>query len=34
MQDHADEAPMERPAFRERVAHALLAGLERYLGPG
>jgi N-acetylmuramoyl-L-alanine amidase len=31
MQDRADEAPMERPAFRERVARALLAGLERFL---
>ena len=31
MQDRADEAPMERPAYRERVAHALLAGLERFL---
>jgi N-acetylmuramoyl-L-alanine amidase len=34
MQNHADEAPMERPAYRERVAHALLAGLERFLAPG
>ncbi|MGD0454523.1 MAG: N-acetylmuramoyl-L-alanine amidase [Solirubrobacteraceae bacterium] len=31
MQNTADEAPMERPAFRERVARALLAGLERFL---
>ena len=31
MQNAADEAPMERPAFRERVARALLAGLERFL---
>jgi N-acetylmuramoyl-L-alanine amidase len=31
MQNAADEAPMERPAFREAVAHALLAGLERFL---
>jgi N-acetylmuramoyl-L-alanine amidase len=33
MQNHADEAPMERPAYRERVAHALLAALERFLPP-
>lgn len=31
MQNAADEAPMERPAFREAVARALLAGLERFL---
>lgn len=31
MQNAADEAPMERPAFRESVARALLAGLERFL---
>ncbi len=31
MQNAADEAPMERPAFRESVASALLAGLERFL---
>ncbi len=34
MQNHADEAPMERASYRERVAHALLAGLERFLAPG
>ena len=34
MQNAADEAPMERPAFRERVARALLAGLERFLPAG
>jgi N-acetylmuramoyl-L-alanine amidase len=34
MQNAADEAPMERPAFREAVARALLAGLERFLRPG
>ncbi len=34
MQNRADEAPMERPAYRERVANALLAGLERFLAPG
>jgi len=33
MQNAADEAPMERPAFRERIARALLAGLERFLAP-
>ncbi len=33
MQNHADEAPMERPGYRERVARALLAGLERFLLP-
>jgi N-acetylmuramoyl-L-alanine amidase len=31
MQNHADEAPTERAAYRERVARALLAGLERFL---
>ena len=31
MQNRADEAPMERPSFREGVARALLAGLERFL---
>ena len=31
MQNRADEAPMERPTFREGVARALLAGLERFL---
>lgn len=31
MQNHADEAPLERPAFRERVAQALLAGFEQFL---
>ncbi len=34
MQNHADEAPMERPAYRQRVAQALLAGLERFLAAG
>ena len=34
MQNAADEAPMERPAFREGVARALLAGLERFLRQG
>lgn len=34
MQNHGDEAPMERSAYRERVAHALLAGLERFLSAG
>jgi N-acetylmuramoyl-L-alanine amidase len=33
MQNAADERPMERPPFRERVARALLAGLERFLPP-
>ena len=33
MQNRADEAPMERAAFRARVAAALLAGLERFLPP-
>jgi N-acetylmuramoyl-L-alanine amidase len=31
MQNRADEAPMERPSFREGVARALLAGLERFV---
>jgi N-acetylmuramoyl-L-alanine amidase len=31
MQNAADEAPMERSSFRELVARALLAGLERFL---
>ncbi len=31
MQNGPDEAPMERPSFREAVARALLAGLERFL---
>lgn len=31
MQNAADEAPMERPSYREAVARALLAGLERFL---
>jgi N-acetylmuramoyl-L-alanine amidase len=34
MQNSLDEAPMERPAFREDVARALLAGLERFLPGG
>jgi N-acetylmuramoyl-L-alanine amidase len=34
MQNHADEAPMERPGYREGVARALLAGLERFLAAG
>ncbi len=34
MQNHADEAPMERPAYRERIAQALLAGFERFLAAG
>jgi N-acetylmuramoyl-L-alanine amidase len=34
MQNAPDEAPMERPAFREGVARALLAGLERFLPSG
>ena len=32
MQDHADEAPMERASYRAQVARALLAGLESFLG--
>jgi N-acetylmuramoyl-L-alanine amidase len=31
MQNRADEAPMERASFREGVARALFAGLERFL---
>jgi N-acetylmuramoyl-L-alanine amidase len=31
MQNAADERPLERPAFREQLARALLAGLERFL---
>jgi N-acetylmuramoyl-L-alanine amidase len=34
MRNRVDEAPMERAAFRERVAKALLAGLERFLPDG
>jgi len=34
MQNAADEAPMERASFRERVAHALAAGLTHYLQRG
>lgn len=34
MQNAGDEAPMERPAFRESVARALLAGLERFVRQG
>jgi N-acetylmuramoyl-L-alanine amidase len=34
MQNAADEAPMQRPAFRESVARALLAGLERFVRQG
>lgn len=34
MQNARDEAPMEHPAFREDVARALLAGLERFLRGG
>jgi N-acetylmuramoyl-L-alanine amidase len=33
MQNRADEAPMERASYRERVARALLAGLERFVVP-
>jgi N-acetylmuramoyl-L-alanine amidase len=32
MQNARDEAPMQRPAFRERVARALREGIERFLG--
>jgi len=32
MQNRADEAPMQTPAYRERVAHALADGVERFLG--
>ncbi len=31
MQNGPDEAPMERPSYRQAVARALLAGLERFL---
>jgi N-acetylmuramoyl-L-alanine amidase len=31
MQNRPDEAPMERPAYRQRVAEALLRGLESFL---
>ncbi len=31
MQNRADEAPMERPSYRERVAHALAEALERFV---
>jgi N-acetylmuramoyl-L-alanine amidase len=31
MQNHADEAPMETTAYRQRVARALKAGIERFL---
>ncbi len=31
MQDHTDEAPMERADYRQRVARALAAGIERFL---
>jgi N-acetylmuramoyl-L-alanine amidase len=34
MQNRADEAPMEHSAYREGVARALLAGLERFLAHG
>ncbi len=34
MQNRADEAPMERASYREGVARALLAGLERFLPAG
>jgi N-acetylmuramoyl-L-alanine amidase len=34
MRNAADEAPMERPSYRERVARALLAGIERFLPAG
>jgi N-acetylmuramoyl-L-alanine amidase len=33
MQNGPDEAPMERSSYRRRLARALLAGLERFLGP-
>jgi N-acetylmuramoyl-L-alanine amidase len=33
MQNAADEAPMERASYRERVARAMLAALESYLPP-
>jgi N-acetylmuramoyl-L-alanine amidase len=34
MQNRADEAPMESAAYRQRVARALLSGLERFLRAG
>jgi N-acetylmuramoyl-L-alanine amidase len=34
MQNHADEAPMETSGYRQRVALALLAGIERFLPAG
>jgi N-acetylmuramoyl-L-alanine amidase len=34
MQNAADEAPMERAAFRERVAHALLEAIRQFLNGG
>jgi N-acetylmuramoyl-L-alanine amidase len=34
MQNAADERPMERPGFRERVAQGLLHGLEAFLARG
>jgi N-acetylmuramoyl-L-alanine amidase len=33
MQNAADEAPLPRPAFQERVARALLRGFELFLAP-
>ncbi len=33
MQNRADEAPMERASYRQRVARALLAAFERFLAP-
>ncbi len=32
MQDAADEAPLERPAFRAGLARSLFTGLERFVG--
>lgn len=34
MQDAADEAPLERPAFRADLARSLFTGLERFVGQG
>jgi N-acetylmuramoyl-L-alanine amidase len=34
MQDVADEAQLERPAFRAELARSLLTGLERFVGQG
>jgi N-acetylmuramoyl-L-alanine amidase len=34
MQNRADEAPLERPAFREGLARALFAGFTRFLRQG